>query len=103
MLTSLRRFVVPVAITWLVIAALLIAQLWPNLPDSPRRWAILLGFGPPVFVAIEAWTSWVLAKSRAWAICRKRFSILRILLLLPVVLFYLAIAWWFARLVGASS
>jgi hypothetical protein len=102
-LTSLRRYLVPVAITWVVAAAVLIFQLWPNLPSSPRQWALLLGFGPPLFVIIEAWSSWVLAKSRVWAISRKRFSVLRIILLLPVVLFYVAVAWWFAILVGAPT
>jgi hypothetical protein len=102
-LTPLRRFVVPVAITWVVVAALLIMQLWPDLPTSRHRWALLLGFGPPIVVAVEGWTSWVLAESRAWAISKKRFSLLRIILLLPVVLFYIAVAWWFATLIGAPT
>ncbi len=103
MLTSLRRFVVPVAITWVVVAVVLILQLWPNLPASRHQWALLLGFGPPVFVAVEWWSSWILAKSRAWPISRKRFSVLRIILLLPVVLFYIAVAWWFAALIGVPT
>jgi hypothetical protein len=102
-LTSLRRFVVPVAITWVVVAALLILQLWPDLPASRHQWALFLGFGPPIVVAVEGWASWVLAESRGWAISKKRFSVLRIILLLPVVLFYFAVAWWSAALIGVAT
>lgn len=97
------RYLVPLALVWLLVGACLTLQLWPDLPGSWQHWALLFSLGPPLYVALEAWSSWVLSESHGWAVSRKRFSVLRILLLLPVVLFWLALAWWFASLIGAPQ
>lgn len=97
------RYLVPVALVWLLVGALLTLQLWPDLPGSRRHWALLLALGPPLYVALEAWSAWVLSESHGWAASRKRFSVVRILLLLPVVLFWLALAGSFATFIGAPQ
>ena len=104
MLTSLlRRWALPVAAVWVLITVLIALQLWPDLPRSRQQWLLLIGLGPPLYIALEAWGSWVLAPARGWAVSRKRFSLLRLVLLLPLVLFWSVAAWWLASLVGGAT
>lgn len=96
---SIYSWFVGAAIAWLLVAGLLVLELWPDLPGGKRQWALFLTLGPPLYVAGEAACSWLFSPSRGWAISRKKFSPLRIALALPIALAWLALSWWFASLV----
>jgi hypothetical protein len=93
------RWLVGAAIAWLLVAGLLVLQLWPDLPSDKQGWALFLTLGPPLYIAGEACCGWLFSPSRGWAISRKRFSPLRIALALPVALAWFALVWWFASLI----
>jgi hypothetical protein len=83
---------------WAIIAALLILQLVPGVPNTGRGWALLLVLGPPVYVALE-WAADRLFNAGTGArISSARFSFARIAVALVFVLIALApVAWWFFR------
>ena len=98
----LPRWLLPVAIVWLLVAGVLLLQFWPDIPRTTRQWAFFFVLFPPLYVAGEAWNTWVFSPARGWAISRKKFSILRVVLALPVALVWFVLSWWFASLIGSA-
>lgn len=98
--SGISQRVILFALAWAVMAGLLVLQQWPDLPRSWRNWVLLLGVGPPVYLLIEAWSTWVLAEGRRWN--DKKFSVLRLLLLFPVAMFWFLVAWWLSSFMGGN-
>ena len=92
---------VPAALIWLLITCLLPLQLWPDVPRTGQQWALFLAFGPPLYVLGEALCSRVFTPAHGRAISRKRFSVARVAVALPVVLAWFALSWWIASLIGS--
>ena len=89
------RSLLPVlALCWLVIAGLLLLQLWPDFPRSSLQWFLLVAFGPPLYVFGELFFSWLFSPKHGQTISTREFSLVRILLALPVVLALFAFSWW---------
>lgn len=95
------RWLVPVALVWLVVCGLLLVQLWPDLPRTQAQWALLLAVGPSLYLLGEAGSAWLQAMAQQWDGAGKGFSWLRIVCALPVALAWFALCWLFASLVGA--
>jgi len=98
---QLFRLLPAMAIMWLIVAGVLLLQLWPDLPHTTRQWSLFLALYPPLYVAGEAWCAWLFSPSRGWTISRNRFSFLRVVLALPVALALFALSWWLASLIGS--
>jgi uncharacterized membrane protein YqjE len=96
--TRWTRWLAPVAMVWLLLGAILVLQLWPDLPSTRRQWALLLVMGPPLYVLGELACAWLFSQSRSYA--KKRFSITRIALALPIAIAWFALAWWLASFIG---
>lgn len=97
------RWLLPTVLVWLLVASLLLLSAWPDIPRTGYQWALLLGLGPPLYLLSEAVCVWLSSPARGWAISRKRFSVVRIAIALPVALAWFALAWWFASLVGSPQ
>ena len=82
------------ALCWLLIAGYLTIQLWPDLPHSSLQWFLLVAFGPPLYVFGELFISWLFSPKHGQAISTREFSLVRILLALPIVLALFAFSWW---------
>lgn len=87
-----------VLVAWALYALLLLLQILPDTPSTPRAWALLLVIGPPTYFVLE-WTSGRLLGAEAGArISPARFSLARVALALLVAVIALApFAWWFLR------
>lgn len=97
----LLRWLVPVAMVWVLAGCFLLAQLWPDLPQTRKQWALLLVFGPPLYVIGEAGSAWLVARTHNSS--GKRFSLARIAFMLPVAAVWFALCWLFASLIGSQS
>ena len=89
------------AIVWLVIAGLLIVQLWPNLPHSTLQWAFLVGLAPPLYVLGEGFFTWLFSQEHGAAISQKRFSFKRIAVALSVAVAAAGLSLWLFSLLIA--
>jgi hypothetical protein len=83
-----------VAAVWIVLAAFLAIQLWPQLTRSWLHWFLLVAFGPPLYVAPEACFGWLFSASHGRAVSPRTFSFARVAVALPVVLVLLVLSWW---------
>ena len=97
------RLLVPFALVWLVAATILAFQFWPELPQSKLQWALLVIFGPPLYVIGEAFFGWLFSKAHGESVSPSNFSLKRILIALPVVLAFFAISWWLSWLLTRSA
>ena len=88
------------AIGWLFIAGLLLFQLWPNLPHTSLQWFLLVAFGPPLYVLGEGFFGWLISPKHGKAISDRKFSFVRVLLVLPVMLAVFAFCWWVSWLLA---
>jgi len=91
-----------VALIWLVVAALIVLQFWPELPRTTLQWVLLVAFGPPLYVIGEAFFGSLFSQARGHSISPRKFSFKRILFAIPVVLVFFAISWWLSSLLGGS-
>ncbi|MFZ3174546.1 MAG: hypothetical protein WA146_06580 [Thiobacillus sp.] len=91
-------FLPALAIGWLLIAGLLLFQLWPDLPQTSLQWFLLVAFGPPLYVLGEGFFSWLLSSKHGKAISNREFSFVRVLVALPIMLAVFALCWWLSWL-----
>jgi hypothetical protein len=42
------------AILWFFLAAVVIVEIWPRIPQSKAGWVALIAFGPPLYVLLDA-------------------------------------------------
>jgi hypothetical protein len=82
------------ATVWLVIAGLLVVQLWPYLPHSALQWVFLVTFGPPLYVFGERFFSWLFSHEHGTAISQKRFSVKRIAVALAAAVPAIGVSLW---------
>ena len=82
------------AILWLVVGCLLIVQFWPDLPHTNLQWFLLIAFGPPVYILGEEFFGWLFSAKHGEAISSRKFSPVRILLVLPIALAFFALSSW---------
>jgi len=82
------------AILWLVIGSLLVIQFLPDLPHSNLQWFLLIAFGPPVYIFGEAFFGWLFSAKHGESISSRKFSTVRILLALPIVLVFITLSSW---------
>jgi hypothetical protein len=75
-----------IALIWLLVASILVVSFWPVLPRSTYWWAIFLLVGPPIYVSIEGFFTWLLSEKHGQAISRKPFSMARITVALAFML-----------------
>jgi len=97
------RLLLLLALVWLLLAAFLAIQFWPDLPRSKLQWVLLIFFGPPLYIASEAFFTWLFSKHRGQSISSRSFSLKRILVALPIVLAFIAISWWLSWLLARSA
>lgn len=86
------------ALVWPLVAGFLTLQFWPNLPQSELQWALLIAFGPPIYVLGEAFFGWLFSQRHGQSISSNSFSFKRILIALPVVLAFVGLSWWLSWL-----
>jgi hypothetical protein len=77
------------AAVWLMAAGLALLTAWPRIPRDIAEWIFLLVFGPPLYVAGEAFFTWLLAPERKYSTAQ------RFLLALSIIVLYVAglLAW----------
>ena len=97
------RLLVHLALGWLALAGLLLLQLWPDLPSTWRRLALVVGLGPPLYVFAEGTFGWLVSPKHGAAISRQRFSAVRIGIALLLAFAWFAVAWWFASFIGSPA
>lgn len=86
------------AAAWLFVAAALLLYVWPDLPQSPRQWALFIAFGPPIYALLELGGNWLFSERHGRAISNRSFSVARITLALFGVIAAIAVCWWLTRL-----
>ncbi|MDQ3059755.1 MAG: hypothetical protein M3R45_09535 [Pseudomonadota bacterium] len=89
-----------IASLWLLVAGLLTLMLWPDLPATQTQWWLLIGLGPPVYVLGEAFFGWLLSRNHGHSLSPRRFSVVRLIVALPVVLEVFALGWWVTGLLS---
>lgn len=87
---------------WIFVAALLVLQFWPSLPESRSQWLLIIAFGPPFYVLGEAFFTWLFSPAHGHAVSSSRSAIARIVIALPVILAWLAFCWWLTWLFNQS-
>jgi hypothetical protein len=95
-----RHVVIGAAVSWLFVGALLLLELWPNVPQSVAGWVLFVAVGPPLYVLGEAFADWAFSARHGAAISGARFSLRRVLVALLVSLVFLAAYWWALSLIG---
>lgn len=83
-------------VVWAVSAAVLVLQLLPDTPRTPRGWVLLLVIGPPAYIVLELASSRLFSDKAGARISTARFSVTRIAVALLVALVVLAPFAWFA-------
>ena len=91
------------SIAWLVVASLLLLQLLPRLPQSALHWAFFIALGPPLFVALEVLAGWLLSPEHGSRLSSRQFSVIRVLVAIPVALALMALSSWLASIVTSSG
>ncbi len=99
----LPRLLLGIAAAWLLVGGLLLLQLWPDLPRTKGQWALFLLLFPPLYLGGEILGAWLFSPSTGHSISGKRFSLIRILVALPLALAWFALAWWFATFIGGRQ
>lgn len=95
------RWLALAALVWLVAGGLLLVQLWPDLPRTKAKWALLFAVGPPLYLLGEAGSIWLQAMAQRRADVGTGFAWLRIACALPVALVWFALCGLFAWLMVA--
>jgi hypothetical protein len=98
----LSRLVLVGAVGWLFVAALLLLQVWPRVPQGFAGWMVFIALGPPSYVLAAAFAGWLFSERHGAAISRARFSPLRVLFALFVSLAFLAVYWWVLSLMSVG-
>ena len=78
---------------WLFVAALLLVQFWPSIPQSKTQWALFIAFGPPLYFLAEFIMGKFVSPQLGSRIAPERFSFTRVLAGLLVALAILAAIW----------
>ena len=100
---SVPRWLLGIAAAWLLVGCLLLIQLWPDLPRTTRQWALFLALFPPFYLGSEMLGAWLFSPSKGRSISSRRFSIVRMLVALPLAMAWFALAWWFATTIGSHQ
>jgi hypothetical protein len=86
---------------WLFVAALLLVQFWPSIPQTKVQRALFMAFGPPLYFLAEFVAEKVFPAEHGSRIAPEGFSFKRVLVALPVALVFLAVvsglAWLLTR------
>jgi hypothetical protein len=82
------------ATLWLVVGGFLVVQFWPDLPHTNLQWFLLIAFGPPIYIFGEAFFGWLFSAKHGETISNRKFSFVRILLVLPIALAFFALSSW---------
>jgi hypothetical protein len=56
------QFLIGLAVVWLVVAGLLILQIWPDLPKTDLGWFLLVVVCPPAYVVGEGFFGWLFSE-----------------------------------------
>jgi len=81
-MTNQHQIPFGVAISWLLLIGVLVLQLWPELPKTIPGWLFLVIAGSPAYLAGEGFFAWLYSDTHGRAISTKRFSWLRVALML---------------------
>lgn len=84
------RTVVVGAIFWIVIAGIVLVQIWPTMPETYRDWLVFVAIAPPIYVLLEALGAWIFSEKHGFALSSGRFSLLRIAVATIAVILLLA-------------
>lgn len=98
-----RSFVsalVGATIVWSVLCGVILLSVWPLMPRTRLQWVLLIVFGPPLFVLGEHLGDQLFSKRVGLRISPRRFSILRILFGVLVMLAVYAVSIGIARVLG---
>src|SRR2546425_13028702 len=90
------------ALAWLFLVGLLIVEFWPDLPTSKSRWLLFIVVGPPLYILAEAFSSWLFSPEHGNALLPRRFSIVRVLIAVPVVAVVLGLYWFLSWILTKS-
>lgn len=96
------RTLLVVALVWLLVAGLLMLQLWPDLPESTLQWVLFIALGPPVYLLGESFFAWLLSRRHGQFISPHGFSFKRILVELAVLLSFIGFGGWLLSLLRHS-
>jgi len=97
------RLLLGMATAWLLVGGLLLLQLWPDLPRTTGQWALFLVVFPFLYLVGEMLGTCLLSPTKGHSISGKRFSLIRVLVALPLALAWFALAWWFATFIGGHQ
>lgn len=69
------------AAVWLLVAGIALITVWPRIPRDTAEWIFLLVFGPPLYLAGEAFFGWLLGPERRYSGAQRFFLALGIIIL----------------------
>ena len=84
----------PVAAMWLLMVAVLLIQSLPWIPSTLTQWLVVVGIGPPLYLAGEGIFSWLLSLEHGYRLSPRPFSVLRVLAALATVIMSCGIIWF---------
>lgn len=77
---------------WAMLVALVVFELYPALPGTGRGWLLLVVAGPPLYVAAELLAEKLLSREAGLRISAKRFSWMRVFVVLLALVAVAALA-----------
>ncbi|MDO9452714.1 MAG: hypothetical protein Q7J29_07615 [Stagnimonas sp.] len=83
---------------WLFVAALLLVQFWPSIPQTKAQWALFVAFGPPFYFLAEFVAEKIFPAKHGSRITPEGFSFKRVLVALPLALVFLVVVFGLAWL-----
>lgn len=86
------------ALAWLLIAGLLLLEMWPWLPQSQSQWILFLALGPPVYVFAQLISERAFSERIGYSIAPPGFSLRRVLVTLAFTLAFLCVGYGVVRL-----
>jgi hypothetical protein len=98
--SGIGRTLSAVALLWLMIGGFLLLQLWPELPHSTAQWLAFVALGPPLYLLGEGFFTWLFSRGHGEAISSSGFSVRRIAIALPAVLFVFIVCGWLSWLIS---
>lgn len=90
------------AVPWLIIAALVLVQIWPNLLHTATGWLLFFAIATLLYVFARAAAGLLFPCRDGIAISQRSLSLGRILVALPAVLVVFALSWRLSRRLGKA-
>jgi hypothetical protein len=86
---TISRRIIVISLLWPLLVGLTLLSIYPEYPKNNLQWALVIVFGPPAILLFEVLGDWIFSKEHSDRISKSRFSVLRIIfgVIVIIVLF----------------